>query len=228
MAGSEKAAHVLVAGPVHQAALDLLEARGDVGYELRETTSVADLEARIAEIDALVLRLTPLQAETIAKADRLKVVARFGVGYDNVDVDSLTRKGIPLAVVGEANSVTVAEHALALLLACARHVPRLDKQLRQGEWNQSLSGMELKGKTLGLIGFGGIGARFAEIAQGLGMSVKVWTKNPSPERAARHGVEFCELDDIAASSDVISLHLTSSPETEGFIDAGFSGPRIPT
>ena len=97
-------AKILIARAVDEAAFALLEARGDVEYEALEAPSVAELEARIAELDAVLLGLTPLGAETIAKARRLKVVSRYGVGYDTIDVDALSRHGIPLTTVGEANA----------------------------------------------------------------------------------------------------------------------------
>ena len=175
--------------------------------------------ARIKDATAILLGWD-LPAQVIAEAPNLDVVSFTGIGAGKfVDLKLARERNITVCNCPGYSDNTVAEHALGLLLACVRHVPRLDKQLRAGEWNQSLSGMELRGKRLGLIGFGGIGARFAVIAKALGMVVTVWTKNPSPERAARHGVEFGSLDDILAASDVISLHLTSSPETEGFIDA---------
>ena len=116
---------ILVARATDADALALFDARDDVTYEVIETPSVEDLEARIAELDAVLLGLTPVQAPLIAKAKRLKVVSRFGVGYDNVDVGALTAQGIALTTVGDANAVTVAEHALMLMLAATRELVRI-------------------------------------------------------------------------------------------------------
>ncbi len=215
MTGSTGAPRVLVAGPVHKAALDLLEARGDVGYELRETTTVADLEARIAEIDALVLRLTPLQAETIARADRLKVVARFGVGYDNVDVEALTRKGIPLAVVGEANAVTVAEHALGMMLAASRHFIPLDRAVREDryELRHGAGQTELWDKTILIVGFGRIGRQIAKRCAAFDM--RVIAADPVLERsdAETMGVaHVSDFRDALGEADYVTLHLPGRPD----------------
>ena len=190
-------------------------------FSLHHGRSADDEEylTRIKDATAIVLGWD-LPAAVMAGAPNLEVVSFTGIGAGKfVDLELAREGNITVCNCPGYSDNTVAEHALALLLACVRHVPRLDKQLRAGEWNQSLAGMELRGKRLGLIGFGGIGARFAHIAKSLGMAVTVWTRNPSPERAARHGVEFGALDDILSSSDVISLHLSSTPETEGLIDA---------
>ena len=174
---------------------------------------------RIKEASAILLGWD-LPASVMVKAPHLEVVSFTGIGAGKfVDLKVARERNITVCNCPGYSDNTVAEHALALLLACVRHIPRLDKRLRAGAWDQSLLGMELRGKRLGLIGFGGIGARFAEIARALGMVVTVWTRNPSPKRAARHGVEFAALNDVLASSDVISVHLTSSPDTEKFIDA---------
>ena len=113
----------------------------------------------------------------------------------------------------------MAEHALALMLAAARHVPRLDADLRAGRWNQSSMGVELKGRKVGIVGFGGIGRRFATLAKAIGMEVTAWTRNPDPERARAAGIDFVPLDRLLAECDAVSLHLAGTPETEGMIDA---------
>lgn len=198
---------------------DHLKSIGDFSLAYGRSADDDEYVSRIKDATAILLGWD-LPASVMVQAPNLEVVSFTGIGAGKfVDLDLARERNITVCNCPGYSDNTVAEHALALLLACVRHVPRLDKQLRAGEWDQSLSGMELRGKRLGLIGFGGIGARFAEIAKALGMVVAVWTKNPSPERAARHGVEFGDLDEIVSSSDVISLHLTSSPETEGFIDA---------
>jgi D-3-phosphoglycerate dehydrogenase len=113
----------------------------------------------------------------------------------------------------------VAEHALALLFAVARNIPRLDRTLRTEGWNQLDPGFELRGKKLGLIGLGGIGSRMAELAGALGMEVLAWTRNLSPERARRSGVTFAPLETVLGESDVISLHLLLTPETQNLLGA---------
>ena len=166
-----------------------------------------------------------LPVEVMRRAPRLEIVSYLGTGAANfVDLAEAVRLGITVCNTPGYGDNAVAEHALALLLALARRVPRLDRGLRQAgqraEWGQSQPGFELRGRTLGLVGLGGIGARMAELARGLGMEVTAWTRNPSPERAQRHGVTFLSLDDLLATADVISLHLPLTPETEAS-----SGPR---
>ena len=206
---------------------DPLKSIGEFSLAYGRSADDDEYVSRIKDANAILLGWD-LPASVMAQALNLEVVSFTGIGAGKfVDINLAREKNITVCNCPGYSDNTVAEHALALLLACARHVPRLDKQLRGGEWDQSLSGMELRGKRLGVIGFGGIGVRFAEIAKALGMVVSVWTRNPSPERAARHGVEFGDLDEVVSSSDVISLHLTSSPETEGFIDAEVIGKMRP-
>ncbi len=163
---------ILVARATDPAALALFDARDDVTYEVIEAPSVEDLEARIAEFDAIVLGLTPVQAPLIAKAKRLKVVSRFGVGYDNVEVGALTAQGIALTTVGDANAVTVAEHALMLMLAVTRELVVHDAAVRGG--NYGLRGQrrraDLWRKTVLVIGFGRIGQRVARLCDALDMT----------------------------------------------------------
>ena len=163
-----------------------------------------------------------LPVAVMRRAPRLEVVSYLGTGAANfVDLAEAVRLGITVCNTPGYGDNAVAEHALALLLALARRVPRLDRGLRQAGrqagWGQSEPGFELRGRTLGLVGLGGIGARMAELARGLGMEVTAWTRNPSPERAQRHGVTFLALEELLETSDVISLHLLLTPETEGLL-----------
>ncbi len=116
---------------------------------------------------------------------------------------------------------------MALMLASARHIARLDRETRDGKWNVELESFDLKGKTLGMIGFGRIAQSTLPLAKAFGMRVIAWTPNPSAERAARHGIEFRDLDDLLAESDVLSLHLLLTPETEGLITAEQLGKTKP-
>ena len=167
-----------------------------------------------------------LPVEVMRRAPRLEVVSFLGTGAANfVDLAEAERLGITVCITPGYGDNAVAEHALALLLAVARRVPHLDRGLRQperrveqgAEWGRSQPGFELRGKTLGLVGLGGVGARMAELARGLGMEVTAWTRNPSPERARRHGVTFLPLEELLETSDVISLHLLLTPETDGLL-----------
>lgn len=161
-----------------------------------------------------------LPTEVLKQATELEVIVFAGIGVGTfVELDVAVAQGVTVCNTPGYADNAVAEHALALLLSLARHTPRLDAKLRAGEWDQSHTGFELRGKTLGVVGFGGIGARMAEIGRALGMEVVAWTRNASPGRAARHGVTFVDLDDLLAASDVVSLHVPATAETEGLLGA---------
>ncbi len=203
-------AEILVGRSMGPAALALFDARDDVNYEVLAAPTVGDLEARIAGLDAIVLGMTPVQAPLIAKAARLKVVSRFGVGYDNVDVAALTAQGIPLTTVGDANAVTVAEHALMLMLAASRELVVHDAAVRGG--NYGLRGQrkraDLWRKTVLVVGFGRIGRRVARLCAAFDMEVIVADPFVEPEAVAaagfRHLVDF---HDGLGAADFITLHM---------------------
>jgi D-3-phosphoglycerate dehydrogenase len=176
---------------------------------------------RLAGAHAVFLGGTVAMAdEALETAPDLEVISVCGVGAGSfVDLPGAARRGVTVCNSPDATVNTVAEYTLALLFAAARQLAALDRDLRQGLWTQSRQGFELKGKTLGLIGVGPIGARFGELARALGMEVIAWTRRPSPERAAELGIRFKPLDDLLAESDVLSLHLALTPETRGLIGA---------
>jgi len=160
-----------------------------------------------------------LNNEVLRAVSELEIVSFGGLGAATFfDLEEAARRGITVTHT-LSTAETIAEHTMALMLAAARHIARLDRETRNGTWNVELPGFDLKGKTLGLIGFGRIAQATLPLAKAFGMRVIVWTHNPSAERAARHGIEFCDLDDLLAESDVLSLHLLFTPETEGLITA---------
>ena len=181
--------------------------------------SAAVFSERLTGANAVFLGGTVAMAdEALETAPDLEVISVCAVGAGSfVDLPAAAARGVTVCNSPGATVNTVAECALALLLAAARHVAALDRDLRQGLWTQSRQGFELKGKRLGLIGLGPIGARFGEMAEALGMEVAAWTRTPSPERAARLGFGFKPLDEVLAESDVLSLHLALNPATEGFL-----------
>jgi len=200
------------------------------GPRLKRLTDAGDFEIHYGRPDnleqyferiqnsAAILLGWDLPAAVMARTTQLKMVSFTGIGVEKfVDLDLARQKGITVCNCPGYSDNTVAEHALALTLAVARQIPQLDKALRNGEWLPSV-GMELKGKQLGLVGFGGIAARFAKMAKALDMRVVAWTRNPSAERAAAHGVEFLPLEQVLGGSDVVSLHLTSNASTREFLD----------
>ncbi len=160
-----------------------------------------------------------LPNEVMCAAPGLEVVSFTGYGVANfVDLAEATRLGITVTRTPSAAD-TVAEHTMALMLAAARHIAGQDRAMRAGTWNAGLQGFDLRGKTLGLIGFGRIAEAVVPLARAFGMRIIAWTKRPSAERAARHGVAFADLDTVLGGSDVLSLHLALTPETEGLIGA---------
>jgi D-3-phosphoglycerate dehydrogenase len=208
-----------IAALMTSARLARIREAGEFTIHSDRPVSDAQFIERIADADALMLGWA-LPADVMRAAPNLELIAFVGIGAGNfVDLDAAAVRGITVCNTPGYADNTVAEHALAMMLALARHVARLDRDLRAGRWNQTLSGLELRGKKLGLVGFGGIGARFADLAGGIGMQVRAWTRNPSPERARRHGIEFVDLDTILRESDVISLHTALTPETSGVLDA---------
>ncbi|SHG05918.1 phosphoglycerate dehydrogenase [Streptoalloteichus hindustanus] len=175
----------------------------------------------IADADALLVRsATRVDAEALGAGKRLKVVARAGVGLDNVEVPAATERGVMVVNAPTSNIVSAAEHALALLLAVARRVPAADASLRAGEWKRSAyTGVELNGKTVGVVGLGKIGQLFAQRIAAFGTTVIAYDPYVSAARAAQLGIELVSLDELLERADAISIHLPKTPETLGLIGA---------
>ncbi|HLF68477.1 MAG TPA: phosphoglycerate dehydrogenase [Gaiellaceae bacterium] len=208
-------ARVLVREPIAADGIELLRRRFDVSEDVE-----SDLGEIIGAFDAIVIRSgTVLDAELIARAARLKVIGRAGVGVDNVDVDAATRRGIVVCNAPESTVVSAAEHTIALLLALARNVPQAHATLKAKRWERGrFAGIELAGKTLGVVGLGRIGREVARRAVGLGMRVVAYDPYVSPERFRELGVEpASELEDLYRGADVITLHIPLSEETTGLV-----------
>ncbi len=208
---------VLIREPIAESGLELLRSRFDVVEDAE-----SELGSIIGEFDAIVIRSgTTLDAALIEKASRLKVIGRAGVGVDNVDVDAATRRGIVVANAPEATVVSAAEHTIALLLAVARNVPQAHAALTAGTWERSrFAGIELSGKTLGVLGLGRIGWQVARRALGLGMRVVAYDPYVTLERFRELGVESAPtLEVVYAKSDLITLHLPLNEQTTGLLDA---------
>jgi len=178
------------------------------------------LLAAVPDADALLVRsATTVDAEVLAAAPRLKIVARAGVGLDNVDVSAATARGVLVVNAPTSNIHSAAEHALALLLAAARQVAEADATLREHTWKRSkFSGTEIFGKTVGVVGLGRIGQLFAQRIAAFGTHVVAYDPYLPPARAAQLGIELLSLDDLLARADFISVHLPKTPETAGLID----------
>lgn len=177
------------------------------------------LLAAVPEADALLVRsATTVDAEVLAAAPKLKIVARAGVGLDNVDVDAATARGVLVVNAPTSNIHSAAEHALALLLSAARQIPAADSTLRERTWKRSsFNGTEIYGKTAGVVGLGRIGQLVAARLAAFGTHVVAYDPYVSHARAAQLGIELLSLEDLLARSDFISVHLPKTPETAGLI-----------
>ncbi len=181
----------------------------------------ASLLELLKDADGLIVRsATQVDTEMMAAAPSLRVVGRAGIGVDNIDLDVATAAGIIVVNAPEANAISAAEHAMALLLAQARKIPEADARTRTGTWDRtSFQGVELHGKTLGIIGLGRIGLLVAERARSFGMRIIAHDPYVSAESAKRNGVEPMDLDRLMSEADFISIHLPRTRETEGLIGA---------
>jgi len=206
---------VLVRESIAPAGVDLLRERFDV-----DENTDSPLEEIIGDYDAIVVRsATKLTAALLERATNLKVIGRAGVGVDNVDVEAATRRGIVVANAPESTVVSAAEHTIGLLVALARNIPQAHAALKQGRWERkAYGGIELAGKTLGVLGFGRIGQQVARRAAGLGMRVVAYDPFVATERFRELGVERVETpEDVYAASAFLTLHLPLTPETRGSI-----------
>jgi D-3-phosphoglycerate dehydrogenase len=206
---------VLVREQISEAGLEYLRERFDVDVD-----GDSDLAEIIGRYDAVVVRsATKLTAEVIERAARLRVIGRAGVGVDNVDVAAATRRGIVVANAPESTVVSAAEHTIGLLVALARNIPQAHAALKQGRWERSeWGGVELAGKTLGLVGFGRIGQQVARRALGLGMHVVAYDPFVSAERVRELGAEpTSSVDTVLGAADFLTLHLPLNDDTRGFL-----------
>jgi D-3-phosphoglycerate dehydrogenase len=217
---------VLVTDPLAEEGLARLREGAEVMVHRRPTPE--ELVAIIPDFDALLVRSeTRVTEEVIAAGRRLKVVGRAGVGVDNIDVAAATRLGVVVVNSAQGNTIAAAEHTVAMLLSLARRIPAADASMRRGEWRRSdFIGIEVYGKTVGIIGLGNIGREVARRCQGLGMRVLAVDPFLTPERAERIGVELVEMEDLLAGSDFITVHIHLTPQTRGLLnDEAFAKTR---
>jgi D-3-phosphoglycerate dehydrogenase len=193
-----------------------LQARASLDYHDTLPGSEEKLIERIAGAEIVLnIRSSSKFTEAVfAACPGLRLVSAWGTGTDHIDLPAAARHGVTIANTPGVSAISIAEHALGLLLAVARRLPQMDAATRQGQWPRGQS-VELYGKTCGIVGLGAIGRQFARLAAGIGMRVIAWTMHPKPHP----GVEFVELDDLYRASDVVSLHLRLSPQTVDFIGA---------
>ncbi len=211
---------IVVADDLPASALDILRTEG-WEVDARTGRTPEQLSADLADADAIVVRsATKVTAPLIAAAPALRVIARAGTGVDNVDVPAASARGIVVMNAPGANSISVAELAMAQILALARHLPAADAAMKQGKWEKKkFLGEEIRDKTLGLAGLGRIGQEVARRAEAFGMRIIAHDPFISEAVAATLGVNLVSLDDLFSQADYVSLHMPSTPQTKGLVNA---------
>jgi len=209
---------ILVAEAIAAEGVAALETRHQV--DVRTGLSAEELRSIIGDYEALIVRSSvDVDAALIAAGKNLQVIGRAGVGVDNVDLDAATRAGITVVNAPTGNTIAAAEHTIALLLALARNVPAADASLRRGEWSRSkLQGVQLRGRTLGIVGLGKIGMAVAERARGFGMTLLGSDPFVTAEQAALRGVELVPFETLLERCDAITVHVPLSRGTTSLID----------
>jgi D-3-phosphoglycerate dehydrogenase len=209
---------ILVIQPLHPKALQLFQQRPDVTFEVITDTSPENLLNHVGDADALTVRDARLSEQVLRAAPRLKVISRHGVGTDNLPIEYCTSRGLPITVVGDVNTIAVAEHTMFLILAAARCGPQLDQAVRRGDFSarSRIIGVELRGRALLVVGFGRIGREVAARAAAFGMTILAFDPDVNPEDWPH--VRF--VDNLAqglALADVLSLHVPLTSNTRNLI-----------
>jgi phosphoglycerate dehydrogenase-like enzyme len=199
-------------------ALDRLRERGEVRVYTSRATSEDELAERMRGADVVinVRAFTRFDERLLARLPALRLVAIVGTGADHVDLAAAEQYGVVISNAPGANARSVAEHAIALLFAVARQIPLHDRETRMGEWRHH-EGLELQGKTLGIVGLGNIGRTVAHMASAIGLRVIAWSFTTDPERARSCGAELVEFDELLRQADIVSLHVPATPESRGMI-----------
>lgn len=206
--------------------LERLENLGKFSIYYGVRPSTEEFIDRIGDANA-VLSGWGFNNDVLEELRSVEIVSFVGLGVSTfIDLEKTAQQGITVTHTLSAAD-TIAEHTMALMLAAARKIARLDRETRAGQWNAGLQGFDLRGKTLGLVGFGPVAQATLPLARAFGMRVIAWTRNADAERAARYNIEFCSLDDLLAKSDLISFHLPVTPDTEGIITAERLGKTKP-
>src|SRR5438477_2096987 len=217
------APRVLISDALSPAAVQIFKDRGvDVDFQPNLGKDKDKLAQVIGGFDGLAIRsATKVTPKILETAKGLKVIGRAGIGVDNVDIPAATAKGIIVMNTPFGNSITTAEHAITLMLALARQIPSADISTQSGKWEKNrFMGVEITGKTLGVIGCGNIGSIVADRAIGLKMKVIAYDPFLSPDRAMALGVEKVELDELFKRADFVTLHTPLTEKTKNIIDAG--------
>ena len=210
---------ILVADPIADEGLELLKLQADVDVKLGLQTQ--ELLRIVGEYEALIVRSeTKVTAEVIKAGERLQVIARAGIGVDNIDLDSATSAGVAVVNAPAGNTVAAAEHTLALILAMSRNIPNAHQSLKEGEWRRSdFIGIEIQNKTLGIVGLGRVGSEVARRAQSFGMRLIACDPFVSPDYARRMSVKLLTLEELLAESDFVTLHTPLTDSSRNLIGA---------
>jgi D-3-phosphoglycerate dehydrogenase / 2-oxoglutarate reductase len=210
----------LVADSCSAEGLKTFEKYPNISFDVKTKHTKEELIAMMSEYDAMIVRsATKADADVIAAGTKLKVIARAGAGYNNIDVEAANKKGVAVLITPTGNTNAVIELSLGLMLAWARHIPQADKSMKEGSWDKKkLKGTELKGKTLGVLGIGRIGGGVAKICQAFGMETIAYDKFVTQEYADSLGVTLLEdLNEFLAKVDYLSLHVPVTDSTRGMI-----------
>jgi D-3-phosphoglycerate dehydrogenase len=213
-------AKVLISDPITPAGIELFKQAG-FEVEVKTDHTKEELIAKIKNYDALIVRSqTKVGSDIIEAAENLKVIGRAGVGVDNVDVNAATKKGIIVLNAPDGNTTSTAELTIAMLLALARNIPQAHASLKGGAWDRkSFTGVEVSGKTLGIVGMGRIGTEVAKRMLAMNMNVLAFDPFLTPEKADSLGIKLVDLDQIITNSDFITVHTPLTPETKGLFGA---------
>ncbi|MEQ8192943.1 MAG: hydroxyacid dehydrogenase, partial [Rhodospirillales bacterium] len=211
---------VLISDKMSPLAEKVFKERG-IEVDIKPDITMEDLKKVLGQYDGLAVRSrTKVKADMFESPGNLKVIGRAGIGVDNIDIKAATQKGVVVMNAPFGNSITTAEHAIAMMFALAREIPEANASTHAGKWEKNrFMGVELTAKTLGIIGCGNIGSIVATKSVGLGMKVIAYDPFLSPERATEIGVEKVELDDLFARADFITLHTPLTDATKNIVRA---------
>ncbi|MDX9872540.1 MAG: phosphoglycerate dehydrogenase [Clostridia bacterium] len=210
---------VLVCDPISDKGLEILKSEPGIQVDVHLKKTEEELCALAGDYQGIVVRSeTKITKKILEHAKQLKVVGRAGVGIDNIDVEAATLAGVVVVNTPDGNTISAAELTMGMMLAMARHIPQADQSLRQGQWNRSkYVGVELHGKTLGIIGFGKIGSEVGRRSKAFGMNILAYDPYINVESAKRAGVEAASLDTLLKESDIITVHMPLTSETKHMI-----------
>lgn len=210
---------ILISDKLEKEGLDILTADGQFQVDCKFGIPAAELKSIIKDYDALIVRSgTQVTSDILESADKLKVIGRAGVGLDNVDLPSATKKGVVAMNTPAGNTTSTAEHTMSMIMALSRNIPQAVASLRGGKWERSkFTGVELYGKTLGIVGLGRIGTTVAKMAQAFGMVTIGYDPYLSAEIASKNGIKLVELDEIYKTADYITVHIPKTDETTNMI-----------